>query len=312
MPEELRPQIPYIRRAIEGFRIPMIELDRYEADDVMGTLSRKAAAAGLDVILVSADKDLMQLVGDGVAMYHTGRGKLYDAAAVEAELGVPPRQGRRRPGADGRHGGQRPRRPRHRREGGEAARGRVRHGRAAGRARGGDLAQGVPRRAHHPPRPGAALERADDDPHRSADRARARPPAHRGPGRRRAAHALRRARVPAAARGAGREHPGRDRRTCGRARRGDGRRRSDESLGGARPRGHARARARRRARGGRLRGRGGTVPRRPAPRRTARRCRRGAPALLRRGRSRARRPRPEGGAPPRARDGARLLPASST
>ncbi len=92
MPEELRPQIPYIRRAIEAFRLPLLELDNYEADDVMGTLAAKGAAAGYDVVLVSADKDLMQLVGPHVALHHTGRGKTYDAAAVREDFGVPPEQ----------------------------------------------------------------------------------------------------------------------------------------------------------------------------------------------------------------------------
>ncbi len=92
MPEELRPQIPHIRRAIEAFRIPILELADYEADDVMGTLARKAAAEGIDVVLVTADKDMFQLVGDGVALYHSGRGKLYDRALVEQDFGVPPEQ----------------------------------------------------------------------------------------------------------------------------------------------------------------------------------------------------------------------------
>ncbi|MCM2268743.1 MAG: DNA polymerase I [Thermoanaerobaculia bacterium] len=92
MPEELKPQIPQIRRAIEAFRIPILELADYEADDVMGTLARKAAARGLDVVLVTADKDMFQLVGDGVALWHSGRNKLYDARLVEEDFGVPPAQ----------------------------------------------------------------------------------------------------------------------------------------------------------------------------------------------------------------------------
>jgi DNA polymerase-1 len=92
MPEELRPQIPQIQRVIEAFRIPRLELETYEADDVMGTLSKKAAAAGIDVVLVTADKDMMQLVGDGVSLLHTGRNKLYDAKLVEEDFGVPPSQ----------------------------------------------------------------------------------------------------------------------------------------------------------------------------------------------------------------------------
>ncbi len=90
VPEDLAAQIPYLRRAIEGFRIPILELDPYEADDVMGTLSRRAAEAGYDVVLVSADKDLLQLVGPHVTLFHTGRNKRYDPALVEADYGLPP------------------------------------------------------------------------------------------------------------------------------------------------------------------------------------------------------------------------------
>ncbi|MCB9377850.1 MAG: DNA polymerase I [Holophagales bacterium] len=90
VPEDLRAQIPFLRRAIEGFRIPILELDPYEADDVMGTLSKRAAEAGYDVVLVSADKDLLQLVGPHVTMFHTGRNKRYDPALVEADYGLPP------------------------------------------------------------------------------------------------------------------------------------------------------------------------------------------------------------------------------
>jgi len=92
MPEDLRPQIPWIRRLLEAYKIPILELEGYEADDVLGTLARKATAAGFEVVLISPDKDLMQLVGDGVLQYHTGRDKLYDAAAVAEDFGVPPAQ----------------------------------------------------------------------------------------------------------------------------------------------------------------------------------------------------------------------------
>jgi DNA polymerase-1 len=90
MPEDLRPQIPWIRRTIEAHRIPILELEQYEADDVLGTLAKKAAASGYDVVLVSADKDLMQLVDEHIAVFHTGREKLYDPEAVEEDFGVPP------------------------------------------------------------------------------------------------------------------------------------------------------------------------------------------------------------------------------
>ena len=92
MPEELRGQIPQIRKVLEAHRIPILEMENYEADDVLGSLAGKAAEEGFDVILVSADKDLMQLVDDHVFLMHTGRNKLYDPALVEEDFGVPPSQ----------------------------------------------------------------------------------------------------------------------------------------------------------------------------------------------------------------------------
>ena len=89
MPDDLRSQLPLVRKALEAFRIPILELEKYEADDVLGTLARKASSAGYEVILVSADKDLMQLVGPKTFMLHTGREKLYDAKLVEEDFGVP-------------------------------------------------------------------------------------------------------------------------------------------------------------------------------------------------------------------------------
>lgn len=90
MPEDLKSQLPWIRRLIEAYRIPILEEEGYEADDMLGSLAKKAAEAGYHVILVSADKDLMQLVGPRVSMYHTGRNKLYDPAGVTEDFGVPP------------------------------------------------------------------------------------------------------------------------------------------------------------------------------------------------------------------------------
>ena len=92
MPEDLKAQMPAIRRAIEAFRIPILELERYEADDVLGTLGKKAEQAGYDVTMISADKDLFQLVSDRVSLLHTGREKTYDPALVEQDFGVPPGQ----------------------------------------------------------------------------------------------------------------------------------------------------------------------------------------------------------------------------
>jgi len=66
MPEDLAQQVPYIRRALEAYRIPILELAGFEADDVIGTLARKAAEASYCVYVVSSDKDMMQLVNDDV------------------------------------------------------------------------------------------------------------------------------------------------------------------------------------------------------------------------------------------------------
>jgi len=91
MPEDLAQQIPYIRRALEAYRIPILELAGFEADDVIGTLARKAAAAKHPVYVVSSDKDMMQLVNEDVHILNPPKDNLIcDAAKVEEILGVPP------------------------------------------------------------------------------------------------------------------------------------------------------------------------------------------------------------------------------
>jgi len=91
MPEDLAQQIPYIRRALEAYRIPILELAGFEADDVIGTLARKAAAASHPVYVVSSDKDMMQLVTHDVLILNPPKDNLIcDAAKVEEILGVPP------------------------------------------------------------------------------------------------------------------------------------------------------------------------------------------------------------------------------
>jgi len=91
MPPDLVQQIPYIRRALEGYRIPILQLEGYEADDVIGTLARKAAAESYPVFVVSSDKDMLQLVNDKVQVLNPPKDNLIcDAAKVEEILGVPP------------------------------------------------------------------------------------------------------------------------------------------------------------------------------------------------------------------------------
>ena len=91
MPPDLAQQIPYIRRALEGYRIPILQLEGYEADDVIGTLARKATAESYPVFVVSSDKDMLQLVNDKVQVLNPPKDNLIcDAAKVEELLGVPP------------------------------------------------------------------------------------------------------------------------------------------------------------------------------------------------------------------------------
>ena len=91
MPRDLAQQMPYIRRALEAYRIPILELPGFEADDVIGTLARKAADAGYSVFVVSSDKDMMQLVNDRICVLNPPKDNLIcDAAKVEEILGVPP------------------------------------------------------------------------------------------------------------------------------------------------------------------------------------------------------------------------------
>ena len=62
MPPDLPRQMPYIRRSLEAFHIPILQAEGFEADDVIGTLAREAAEQGHEVFIVSNDKDMMQLV----------------------------------------------------------------------------------------------------------------------------------------------------------------------------------------------------------------------------------------------------------
>src|SRR5690349_4065270 len=91
MPGDLAQQIPYIRRALEAYRIPILQSQGYEADDVIGTLAEKAAAQSYPVYVVSSDKDMLQLVNDKVCVLNPPKDNLIcDAAKVEEILGVPP------------------------------------------------------------------------------------------------------------------------------------------------------------------------------------------------------------------------------
>jgi DNA polymerase-1 len=90
MPDDLAVQLPFVNEVLAGFHIPVIGVEDWEADDLIGTLACTARDRGYDVVIATSDKDFFQLVGDGIRLYHTGREVLYDAAGVTEAFGVPP------------------------------------------------------------------------------------------------------------------------------------------------------------------------------------------------------------------------------
>src|SRR5213079_2028742 len=93
MPDELAEQIPMVHAACEALGVPILTSERYEADDVIGTLATKAVAAGFDVAIVTGDKDFFQLVHGGITVYNPKEeGTWYDAAGVKEKFGVAPEQ----------------------------------------------------------------------------------------------------------------------------------------------------------------------------------------------------------------------------
>ncbi|MDQ2969746.1 MAG: DNA polymerase I [Acidobacteriota bacterium] len=92
MADDLSSQLPDIRLLLQAYEIPILELPGFEADDVIGTLAAKAAAGGYDVVIVTADKDMLQLVGPRVRVFHTGKEAFLDEAGVESFFGVKPGQ----------------------------------------------------------------------------------------------------------------------------------------------------------------------------------------------------------------------------
>ena len=94
-PDDLRSQIPYVKTLFEALRLPLLEVPGFEADDVMGTLVEKMRAGPVDMVLVTGDKDMLQLVGPKVRVLATnarGEPVWFDEAAVTAKWGVGPEQ----------------------------------------------------------------------------------------------------------------------------------------------------------------------------------------------------------------------------
>jgi DNA polymerase-1 len=90
MPDDLAIQLPFVNEVLEGFGIPVIGVEDWEADDLLGTLACVARDRGYDVVLATSDKDFFQLVGDGIKLFHTGREVLYDAKGVADVFGLAP------------------------------------------------------------------------------------------------------------------------------------------------------------------------------------------------------------------------------
>ena len=92
MPDDLVPQVPLIKQVVRAFRMPALELPGYEADDIIATLATRYAADGLDVTVVTGDKDLMQIVGERICLLDTMKSKVSRREQVIERFGVPPEQ----------------------------------------------------------------------------------------------------------------------------------------------------------------------------------------------------------------------------
>ncbi len=89
-PEDLRPQFPLVKQASQAFNLATIEMPGFEADDIIATYARRARESGMSVTIVSSDKDLMQLVGDGVVMHDPMKQRRIGPKQVEEKFGVGP------------------------------------------------------------------------------------------------------------------------------------------------------------------------------------------------------------------------------
>ncbi len=93
MPSDLAEQIPWVHEACEALGVPILTYERFEADDVIGTLASQAVTAGFEVAIVTGDKDFFQLVHDGLKVYNPKEdGTWYDAEGVKEKFGVAPEQ----------------------------------------------------------------------------------------------------------------------------------------------------------------------------------------------------------------------------
>src|SRR3990170_5277821 len=91
-PADLIPQFPYFRKVLDALNLPLIELPGYEADDIIATLCGRMSSQGCEVVVVSSDKDLMQLVTDGIRLLDSAKDRWIGAAEVHEKFGVKPEQ----------------------------------------------------------------------------------------------------------------------------------------------------------------------------------------------------------------------------
>jgi 5'-3' exonuclease len=91
-PAELIPQFPYFRKVLDVLDVPLLELPGYEADDIIATLCDRMADKGCELVVVSSDKDLMQLVTDGIRLLDSAKDRWIGAAEVHEKFGVKPEQ----------------------------------------------------------------------------------------------------------------------------------------------------------------------------------------------------------------------------
>ncbi len=90
MPDDLVSQIPIIKEVVQAYNLPIFELEGFEADDVIATIAEQASQNDVDVVIVTDDKDMFQLVGDHVKVYSVRKDQLLDYAAVKEQLGINP------------------------------------------------------------------------------------------------------------------------------------------------------------------------------------------------------------------------------
>ena len=90
MPEDLRVQVPHIKEVVSALRVPVLEKEGYEADDLIATLARRLEREGIETVVVSGDKDLMQLISSRITLYDPMKDKTFQVRDVKERFGVPP------------------------------------------------------------------------------------------------------------------------------------------------------------------------------------------------------------------------------